>query len=431
MSRYITEALNTRVRGRYDVIVVGGGPAGIGAAISAARHGAATLLVERFGCMGGMWTSGLVNPLFDYENKGGIVQEIVDRVNAAGMNSRSGHMYTFDMEYMKVLLDRMLLEAGARVLLHTYFCAPLMEGERVTGVVVENKGGRAAYLSDVVIDCTGDGDVAARAGAPWKMGREEDGKCQPMTLMFKLGNTDYVQRYPYPHGNHCELFDLMEKGLRDAGVESFDFNFTKPCLLRLPGQHTGVMQMTHVRGLSAIDPEELTRAEMEGRELVQEAMDFFRKYLPQLEHAQLDQTAAMIGVRETRRIEGLYEITYADLEAGRVFEDGLCTCAFGVDVHEPDGKGQAHDHKTFHTKPYQIPYRSLVPRGVEGLLVAGRCISADFIAHSAHRVTGDCVAMGQAAGIAAAMSAKEKALPSQLDGKEIVRRMVADGARTA
>lgn len=431
MSQYLSESLRTEVKGEYDVIVVGGGPAGIGAALAAARQGMSTLIIERFNCMGGMWTSGLVNPLFDYENKGGIVQEIVDGINAAGMQSSSGHMYTFDMEYMKVLLDRMLLDAGASMLFHTYFCAPVMEGERIAGVVVENKGGRAAYRAKVVIDCTGDGDVAARAGAPWKMGREEDGKFQPMTLMFKLGNADYVQQYPYPYGNHCELFALMEKAVKDAGLEDYDYNFTKPCLLRLPGQHTGVMQMTHVRGLSAINPEELTQAEIQGRELVQDAMDFFHKYLPQLQNAQLDQTAAMIGVRETRRIMGQYEITFDDLKSGSTFDDGFCTCKFGVDIHEPDGKGQAHDRVAFHTKPYQLPYRSLVPQGVGQLLIAGRCISADYIAHSAHRVTGDCVAMGQAAGTAAALAIGKGIAPAALDGRLVVERMVADGARTA
>lgn len=425
---FISENRKTPVLGEYDVIVVGGGPAGFGAAVASARGGAKTLLIEKFGCLGGMWTSGLVNPLFDYENKGGIVQELVDEINAMGMNSSSGRMYTFDFETMKLLLDRMVLKAGADILLHTFFADAIVEDNKVCGVIVENKGGRAAYKANIVIDCTGDGDVAARAGAPWKMGRDSDGKWQPMTLMFKIGNLDYVQNYDYPYGNRNELFDLMLRAVKREGLNDYQFNFTRPCLLRLPGQHVGVMQMVHVRGRSGIDPVDLTKAEIEGRELVHEAMSFFKKYLPEFQHAQLEQTASMIGIRETRRIMGLYEITIDDMLAGRRFEDGFCICAFGVDIHQPDGHGQ-EDGKSYPIKPYHIPYRSLVPQKVKNLLVAGRCISGSFEAHASYRVTGDCVAMGQAAGTAAALCLERSTSPEALDGKLVVKKMVADGAR--
>jgi len=425
---YIIENRKTPVSGEYDVIVVGGGPAGFGAAVASARGGAKTLLIERFGCLGGMWTSGLVNPLFDYENKGGIVQELVDEINAMGMNSSSGRMYTFDFETMKLLLDRMVLKAGADILLHTFFADAIMEDDKICGVIVENKGGRSAYKAKIVIDCTGDGDVAARAGAPWKMGRDSDGKWQPMTLMFKIGNLDYVQNYDYPYGNRNELFDMMLRAVNREGLKDYEFNFTRPCLLRLPGAHVGVMQMVHVRGRSGIDPVDLTMAEIEGRELVHEAMSFFKKYLPQFQHAQLEQTASVIGVRETRRIMGLYEITLDDMFAGRRFEDGFCTCCFGVDIHQPDGRGQ-EDGRAYMIKPYQIPYRSLVPQKVKNLLVAGRCISGSFEAHASYRVTGDCVAMGQAAGTAAVLCLERSISPDALDGKLVVKKMVADGAR--
>lgn len=427
MQQRIEETLSTPVLGEYDVIVAGGGPAGIGAAIAAGRHGARVLVIEHFSCLGGMWTSGLVNPLFDYENKGGIVQEIVDKINDAGMNDHSGHMYTFDMEYMKLLLDRLVAGAGADVLFHTNVVRPVMRDGAICGVVVENKGGRAAYMGKIVIDCTGDGDIAVRAGAPYTMGRASDGACQPMTLMYKISHMDYVQRYPNPLGKKTELFHIMKAGAEAAGLHDYDFNFDQPCLLKLPGLHTGVMQMTHMRGYNGTDPLDLSKAEMEGRERVWEAIRFLKTYCDAFKNVQLDQTAAMIGVRETRRIRGEYEISFADMQAGRRFPDGFATCAFGVDIHQPTGKSQENDIPPI--RPYQLPYRSLVPLQVENLLVAGRCISGCFEAHASYRVTGDCVAMGQAAGTAAAMALQKKVSPREMDGAEVARAMERDGAR--
>lgn len=424
----ICENLNTPVMGEYDVVVAGGGPAGVGAALAAARNGAKTLLIEKFSCLGGMWTAGLVNPLFDYENKGGIVQEIVDLINAASMNYHSGDMYTFDMEYMKLVLDRLVVGAGIDVLFHSYCAAPIMENGAIVGVVVENKGGREAYLARRVIDCTGDGDVAARAGAPYWVGRPEDGACQPMTLMYKISNMDYVQEYPNPLKNKTELFCKMKAAVERAGMPEYEFNFEQPCLLALPGSHTGVMQMTHMRGYSAIDPRSLTKAEIEGRERVWHAMNFLKTYLPQFKDAQLDQTASMIGVRESRRIEGEYALTYEDLRDGRHFSDGICVCAFGIDIHQPDGKTQESGER-YRSQPYQIPYRCLVPKKVENLLVAGRCISGSYEAHASYRVTGDCVAMGQAAGTAAAMSIRENTTPRALSGQRVAQTMEEQGAR--
>lgn len=424
---YIKETNHVPILGQYDVIIAGGGPAGIGAALAAARHGAKTLIIERFGCFGGMWTAGLVNPLFDYENKGGIVQEIVDHINALHMNSHSGSMYTFDMETMKLLLDRLIVGSGIDTLFHTFIAKPIMEESTVTGLIVENKSGRGAYLGTRVVDCTGDGDVAAAAGAPFSIGRPEDHACQPMTLMFKIGNTDYVQRAHYPLGNGNELFDMMRSAVEDAG-DTYDFNFDRPWFLHLPGNHTGVMQMTHMRGFDPLDAGSLSRAEMEGRERVAEAMRFFKKYLPQFEHAQLEQTAQMIGVRESRRIQGEYEITLQDMLEGRRFADGFATCRFNVDIHQPDGRGQ-EETKKYAIRPYQIPYRSLIPLNAENLLVAGRCISGSFEAHASYRVTGDCVAMGQAAGTACALSLDQNCVPRSLDGALVAQAMEKDGAK--
>ena len=311
----IQEHLETPVAGTYDVIVAGGGPAGVGAALAAARAGVKTLLVEQYGFLGGMWTAGMVIPIWDWENKGGIMQEIIDRLTACGNAIYTGPLLGFDIEAMKVLLDQMMQESGVDILFHSYFSAPVLDGNNLEGVIVENKSGREAYLAHTVIDCTGDGDVAARAGAPFKIGRDEDGAMQPMTMMFKLGDMDYVQAmdyFPIPI-EKTELFFHMEHAATASGLENYEFNFERPYILSLPASHQGIAEMTHVRSKSGIDARDLSRAEMEGRKLVQEAMHFFTSYMPQFRHAYLDQTAAHIGVRETRRIMGEYELTIDDL----------------------------------------------------------------------------------------------------------------------
>lgn len=417
----IQETLETPVIDEYDVIVVGGGPAGVGAALGAARQGAKTLLIEQYAFLGGMWTAGMVIPIWDWENKGGIMQEIVDGLMEEKHTAYSGPLLGFDIEAMKLLLDQMMLNSNVTLLFHTWFSAPIMQNNTICGVIVENKSGRQAYGAKCVIDCTGDGDVAARAGAPFKVGREKDGATQPMSLMFKMGEMDYVQAMDYSAGplKTTDLFFHMEHAAQAAGLNNYAFNFDRPYILSLPTPHQGIAEMTHVRNKSGINAQELSEAEVEGRALVHEAMDYFTKYMPQFRHAILEQTAPCIGVRETRRIMGEYELTLDDILEGRMHEDGICTCAFNIDIHQPDGLSQ--EGYEYHTKPYHIPYRSLVPLKVENLLVAGRCISGSYEAHASYRVTGDCVAMGQAAGVAAAIAVKNTIPPRNIDVRDLTQ----------
>ena len=417
----IQETLETPVIDEYDVIVVGGGPAGVGAALGAARQDAKTLLIEQNSFLGGMWTAGMVMVIYDWENKGGIMQEIVDGLMEEKHTAYSGPLLGFDIEAMKLLLDQMMLNSNVTLLFHTWFSAPIMQNNTICGVIVENKSGRQAYSAKCVIDCTGDGDVAARAGAPFKVGREKDGATQPMTLMFKMGEMDYIQSMDYSAGplKTTDLFFHMEHAAQVAGLENYTFNFDRPYILSLPTPHQGVAEMTHIRNKCAINAQELSEAEVEGRALVHEAMDYFTKYMPQFRHAILEQTAPCIGVRETRRIMGEYELTLDDILEGRMHEDGLCTCTFNIDIHQPDGLSlEGHE---YHAKPYHIPYRSLVPLKVENLLVAGRCISGSYEAHASYRVTGDCVAMGQAAGIAAAIAVKNTIPPRKIDVRDLTQ----------
>lgn len=423
----IQETLETPVIDEYDVIVVGGGPAGVGAALGAARQGAKTLLIEQYAFLGGMWTAGMVIPIWDWENKGGIMQEIVDGLMEEKHTAYSGPLLGFDIEAMKLLLDQMMLNSNVALLFHTWFSAPIMQNNTICGVIVENKSGRQAYGAKCVIDCTGDGDVAARAGVPFKVGREKDGATQPMSLMFKMGEMDYVQAMDYSAGplKTTDLFFHMEHAAQAAGLNNYAFNFDRPYILSLPTPHQGIAEMTHVRNKSGINAQELSEAEVEGRALVHEAMDYFTKYMPQFRHAILEQTAPCIGVRETRRIMGEYELTLDDILEGRMHEDGICTCAFSIDIHQPDGLSQ--EGYEYHTKPYHIPYRSLVPLKAENLLVAGRCISGSYEAHASYRVTGDCVAMGQAAGIAAAIAVKNTIPPRNIDTRDLIQLLRNQG----
>ena len=369
----------------YDVIVVGGGPSGIGAAIGAARAGADVLLIEQYGFAGGMWTAGLVNPVFDHANKGGVLAEIIGRLQKEDV--WGGFIDScFQYEPMKWILDEMLAEAGVTPLYHTMFSEPVLDGDRVTGVVVENKDGRTLYAAKWVIDCTGDADVAARAGVPCVVGRPEDGKCQAMTLMFLLGNIEFMQ------GDCNELYGILQEALAQHPSD-YEIPFTRPYVIQIPNARQAVVQLTHIRGKNVLSAEALTEAEIEGRRQVRDTVRLMKKH-PLFKDVELLYTAPQIGVRDSRRIVGKYTLTAEDCAAGRQFEDGVTVATFGIDIHNPDND----DQTCLPVKPYEIPMRCMIPVNREGLLVSGRCISGDFAAQASYRVTGNCVALGEAAG---------------------------------
>lgn len=402
-----------RIYDEVDVLVVGGGPAGIGAALSAARSGASTLLIERYGCFGGIWTAGLLNPYFDASEKGGIPAEIIERLRQHAGGSavhdwRSGKTVVFNYESMKYVLDTMVLDSNVRPLLYTQAVAAIMEGSTIKGVAIENKSGRSAILGTVVIDCTGDGDVAYHAGCDYELGRPSDGWTQPMTLQFKVRNFQWVW-----DENSGLLSEVLAKFNSPSDLATIPWESGAP--VPVAGEaDTIAMMWTHMHGLSGVDADQLTMAVMNGRKQVQKCMQLLSCAQEVVGNVVLTETAMQVGVREARRIVGDYYLGLHDLLEGRRFDDGICLVRFPIDIHGADG--------SMHAKiidPYEIPYRCLLPRNIEQLLVAGRCISGSHEAHASYRVTGNCVAMGEAAGTAAATAVKKHTSPRDLDGPKL------------
>ena len=392
--KYIQEQLQTPVVDSYDVIVCGGGAAGAYAAIAAGRAGAKTLLVERLSCLGGTGTSGLVNPLFDQENKGGLTREVVNTLTEHGAWGGFRHI-SFQYEQMKSALEHKCLDAGVTLLFNTTFARVLQEGNRVTGIITESVDGRQAFLGKVVVDCTGDALVAASAGAAWEMG-DSNGQCQAMTLMFLLSNIP--EKYNITEG--LMMQDVLKAAYEKEGKGRVA-PFAYPYIIPIPGTSFGTVQLTHMYGHSPLKAEEVTKAIIEGREQMHDVFTLLKTYDEDFANTDLVLSAPLLGIRESRRIKGEYTLTLEDLLCGQTFPDVIATSAFNIDIHHVDST----DQHTIKVPCYHIPYRSLIPQGKEGLLVAGRCISGTHEAMASYRVQGDCSEMGQAAGLAAAEAA--------------------------
>lgn len=436
MSKYIKEAARQiKVAYEVDVLVAGAGPAGISAAICAAREGAKTMLIEQTGDVGGIATAGLMSH-WTGNTRGGFYEELLKRsedIQGGKEDEENGfngpERQIINPERLKTVLLQMLDEAGVILRLYTFACEPVLEEDVIKGIVTESKSGREAILAGIVIDATGDGDIAARAGVPYVKGRETDGLMQPATIMFKVAGVD-MERAVFA-GGFEETFDIPAGDLQTLGKTHLPAPAGHVLLYRttLPGVVT--CNMTNSIGIDGTNAVDLTRASWECRSQMDMIVDFLREFIPGYENCYLISSASLIGVRETRHFKGEAVITEEDILEARVFPDWAVTKAsFNFDIHNMTGNGldATGCQKEFkQDKGYTIPYGCFVPLKIENLYLAGRNISGTHMAHSNYRVMPICANMGQSVGIAAALCGKEDVTPRKLDVKKLQKRLMELG----
>lgn len=425
MLEYVKEP---EVTGEYDVAVAGAGPAEICAAIAAARQGMRVLLIERYGAVGGNLTIGNVSPILGKVSHGTMYDEIIallskNHSEEIKVETRNGKEIHIDSEEAKGLLISLLEQNGVNVMLQTAVCDVLKNGNTVTGLVLATALGLKAVSAKRVIDATGDGAVAYLAGCEYSVGRESDGKTQPVTLEFTVTGVDESRAImcfggsdpvTLPDGRKYADFcrECEQNGILPENVSIVRLHRTF-----YPGERN--VNATQMNDIDPFDFEAVYRAETELRRQIEVVVEFLKKYVPGYENCAIKTTADTLGVRETRRITGEYTLCDTDVEQGIKHPDAVVHNAwFLIDIHNPSGGGQAEGHSK-PAKPYDIPYGALVPKTVDNLLTAGRCISGTHRAHASYRVMAICMATGEAAGIAAALSIKNNLVPRALNPQEV------------
>jgi len=443
-----------------DILVVGGGTAGAVAGIAAGRTGYRTLVVEQLGYLGGTQTGALVTPMMPNQREGvplngGIDAEINRRMNELQESGvwADGNRGWFNPEALKWVLEEMLLASGAKLLYYSFFEDVILAEGQVVGIVVTNKAGRGKILAQRTIDATGDGDVAYRAGVPFASGDPETGINQPFSVRFLLGNVDLERLAAFLRSlGPCEVLSAAEGSqvplLHTAMVWGRGWSLeplfrqavAEGVLLPEDGEYFQVFTMAGRPGelafncprisgqVDGTNPWHLTRAQVLGRQAMRRYLAFCRRYLPGCEHAYLVLSAPLVGVRESRRMVGEYVLTEADVLAGRKFPDGIARNNYPIDIHRPTKDQRPGLIRLPPGAYHEIPYRCLVPLGVEQLLVAGRCLSATFAAQGSVRVQSNCRAMGEAAAVAMAMSLDAQITPRQVDGVQLRQKLIAQGA---
>ena len=428
MKTILEPARSIPVVGEYDVIVAGAGPAGVSAAVTAARNGVSVLLIEAAGAPGGRSTCGLMSHFTGSVNSL-LYKEILTRMAEKNEGERQGKItVTIDPEKLKNVYWEMLTESGSAVRLYTFVSDVIKEDNSVKGVITESKSGREAFLAKVIIDGTGDGDVAAHAGAEFTLGRESDGKMQPCTLMFKIAGVDtdkavflgsFESTYQTPRG---ELQALAREKIPFPAGHVLTYRST------LPGIVT--CNMTNAIDIDGTKADDLTKAEYTCRSQMEAIVAFLREYVPGYENAYIISAGSMMGVRETRHFHGVKTLTEDDILQARVFEDWVVRDAsFNFDVHNITGAGLDKTGAQKHfpqKKGYTIPYGCLVPKSIDGILLSGRNISGTHMAHSNYRVMPICVGIGEAGGAAASLAVKKQLKPREIDPKDIQRILLGE-----
>ena len=438
---------------KTDILVVGGGPAGIAASISAARAGMNVTLVERYGFLGGWSTAALVAPMMTFHSGdrqvvSGIGEELIQRL--AGRNASPGHIpdpigFTstvtpFHPEFLKIEAEQMVLESGAKIFYHSLVTNVTKQGSKLLSVQGYSKSGPFSITAQGVIDCSGDGDLLHLADLPYVTGRE-DGTMQPASLIFRVGNVDfdavrqYMSEHPdqfvisstlYENHNHPVLAvsGFFDKVAAASAVGDFTVPRDRVLLFSgvIPGEVT--INMTRLPSVNVDDWGDWSRAEIQGRQQVLETFEFLKKYIPGFAHAALIQIAAQVGLRETRRAVGDVCLSTNDILSGTLGPDRIGLGAFPIDIHSPDDAGLVFYHSKH---PYGIPYGCLLPKGADNLWVAGRCISTTHKAHASTRVIPTCFVTGQAAGTAAAIAVSYQQSSREISIEKLHNQLRAQG----
>lgn len=451
-------ARSAQIAAETDVLVVGGGPAGIGAALGAASCGVKVILVERYGFLGGNATAALVMPLMSFHTQkpqlrkeenttllptdhgegnpviAGVLKSFLERLIKAGgamtPSLKTGYTVPFDPEIFKFIALDMLDEAGVHFLFHAFASDVIIHHNTLKSVIFETKSGPIVIHARTVVDCTGDGDIAAYSGAPFDIGREQDHLVQPMTLMFRMNEfkrssfENYIKEHPNQWKGVHGLWDFIQQATAKG-----ELHLPREDILFFATPHEQEVSVNSTRVIRVLGTDiwDLSYAEWQSRLQMKQIVSFLRRYVPGFEESYIVQSGVQIGVRETRRIRGDYQLNVEDILNARRFPDAIARSTYPVDIHNPKGTGTILK-KIPNGDFYEIPLRCLIPQKIDHLLVAGRCISGTHEAHSSYRVMPVSVATGQAAGVCAGISVKTQRTPRTVPFQEVQLELIRQGA---
>lgn len=432
----------------YDVVVIGGGPSGVNAAIASARTGANTLLVERFGYLGGMLTNAGTGPMMtfhagDTQVVRGIPDEIIERMKRN--QTSPGHMKDFvgycssvtpfDVEGMKIAMEEIAIESGVQLLYHTTFLGCESEDGRITKVKLFAKGGEFYVIANVFVDASADADLAVCSGVAVRFGRETDQLAQPMTMNAKVYNVDREKVRAFLHANVDKTFAKSHQVIDGSprigingyfdelkfAIESKELSYNRDTVLCFETNNLGefIINMSRIARRSAVNPFDLTAAEIEGRKQIRETILFLKKHIPGFENCVLAHTGPNIGIRESNKINGIYVLNENDLVDNVMFDDAVAMGGYPIDIHSPEGKSETNHRFLKPGSWYSVPFRSLITHGVKNLVVVGRCLSATHMALAAVRVTPIAMAIGHAGGVAAALASIDHCDVQEVDIKRL------------